>query len=161
MSAPVQTQPMEISTSSSLVEIMMELRTEARAETAELRQEMEARELRAEAKATELREEMGGGCTKKHGHRRRRMPFPKSSSRPCRRVCLSTLHAAKLLTDEELFTIEDTLADCMEAMSTVLASHPVAEQVVRMTRLSEKMMKDDASFGRQLRRMRASQWSGR
>jgi hypothetical protein len=61
------------------------------------------------------------------------------------------LHSAKLLTDEELYTIEDTIADMIEATPTMLASHSTAERVLKMALLSEKMSVE-GSFARQLRR---------
>jgi hypothetical protein len=54
------------------------------------------------------------------------------------------LHAAKLLTDEELFALEDAIADAVEAPDD-------DDRVARMVALSARMA-SDASFSRQLRR---------
>jgi chromosome segregation ATPase len=61
------------------------------------------------------------------------------------------LHAAGLLKDEELYTIENDIADLIESRPTMLASHPMAQRVVKMALLSESMVVD-GSFARQLQR---------
>jgi hypothetical protein len=66
---------------------------------------------------------------------------------------LQALYKAKLLTDEELFTIEDVLADCVEVMSGggSCVGIAVVGEVVKIVALSERIG-SDASFARQLRR---------
>ena len=54
---------------------------------------------------------------------------------------LEALHAAKLLADEDLFALEDVIADALEA----------PDRALRMVALSARMVAD-ASFSRQLRR---------
>ena len=61
-------------------------------------------------------------------------------------VRIEALHASKLLADEELFTLEDAIADAEEAVSG-----DDDDRVVRMVALSVRMS-SDASFSRQLRR---------
>ena len=63
---------------------------------------------------------------------------------------LPALHGAQLLTDEERDAIEDTVADCIEAMETA-ASAPELDHVRKMIVLSERISAD-AAFARQLRR---------
>ena len=55
---------------------------------------------------------------------------------------LQTLHAAKLLTDDEMFAIEDIIADSDESQGA---------QASALVSLSSKMVAD-AAFARQLRR---------
>ena len=57
---------------------------------------------------------------------------------------LETLHASKLLADEELFALEDAVADALEAADG-------DDRVARMVALSVRMAAD-AAFSRQLRR---------
>ena len=54
------------------------------------------------------------------------------------------MHTAKLLTDEELFALEDAVADADEAADG-------DDRAARMVALSARMV-SDASFSRQLRR---------
>ena len=58
------------------------------------------------------------------------------------------LHAAQLLSDDELHSVEDTVADCIMGMAT---GGMAASVVIQMVGLSEKMA-DDSAFARQLRR---------
>lgn len=57
---------------------------------------------------------------------------------------LEALHAAKLLTDDELFAIEDTLVDSLESASD-------GSRLVQLIELSARLPRD-ATFARQLRR---------
>ena len=57
---------------------------------------------------------------------------------------LETLHASKLLADEEVFALEDAIADALEAADD-------DDRVARMVALSVRMAAD-AAFSRQLRR---------
>jgi len=57
---------------------------------------------------------------------------------------LEALHAAKLLADEEMFSLEDAIADALEAPDD-------DDRVARMVALSGRMA-SDAAFSRQLRR---------
>jgi hypothetical protein len=59
-----------------------------------------------------------------------------------------TLHVAQLLSEEEQYKVEDTVADCIMCMATGSSATTV---VIQMVRLSEQMA-DDSSFARQLRR---------
>ena len=71
---------------------------------------------------------------------------------------LEALHAAELLSDEELFTLEDTVADYVELQSsmgviTLEAAHAIraADKLVKLVALSEHIAADGA-FSRQARR---------
>ena len=64
---------------------------------------------------------------------------------------LQALHTAKLLTDEELYCLEDTIVDCIEMMPTAAASSPEVEKVAKMMLVSANVP-GDATLARQLRR---------
>ena len=64
---------------------------------------------------------------------------------------LHAMHTAKLLTEEELGNLEDTIADCIEVMPTADVKDHAVDQTLRMVLLSERMQVD-GSFARQLRR---------
>ena len=71
---------------------------------------------------------------------------------------LEALHAAQLLGDEELFALEDTVADYVELQSsmgviTLEAAHAIraADKLVKLVALSEHIAADGA-FSRQARR---------
>ena len=66
-------------------------------------------------------------------------------------VRVHALHAAELLTTDEVYTIEDTIGDFIESRPTMLASDSTAEKVVKMALLSESISVD-GSLARQLRR---------
>jgi hypothetical protein len=64
---------------------------------------------------------------------------------------LQSLHEAKLLSEDDLGRLEDTIADCIEVLPAADAHERSVERTVRMSQLSEKMAVD-ASLARQLRR---------
>ena len=64
---------------------------------------------------------------------------------------LQSLHEAKLLSEDDLGRLEDTIADCIEVLPTADVLERSVERTVRMSQLSEKMAVD-ASLARQLRR---------
>jgi len=65
---------------------------------------------------------------------------------------LDALHEARLLTDEELHAVEDSIGDCIEAMADDMPStHGAVNTVAKMLALSQNMRADGA-FARQLRR---------
>ena len=69
---------------------------------------------------------------------------------------LEGMHAAQLLSDEELFTLEDTVADYVELQSsmgviTLEAPMRAADKLVKLVALSEHIAADGA-FSRQARR---------
>ena len=64
---------------------------------------------------------------------------------------LQAMHGSKLLTDDELFSIEDAIVDCVEAMPTAGASASEVEKVAKMLVVSSKVA-SDSTLARQLRR---------
>lgn len=64
---------------------------------------------------------------------------------------LQAMHAAKLLTDEELFSLEDAVVDCVEVLPTAGASAPEVEKIVKMLLVVAKVASDNM-LARQLRR---------
>ena len=63
---------------------------------------------------------------------------------------LQALHASQVLSEDELYIIEDVVADCIEH-GGLGAGTPAAGQVTKMIVLSEKI-RVDGSLARQLRR---------
>lgn len=64
---------------------------------------------------------------------------------------LQSLHEAKLLTDGELFALEDLIVDCIEVMPSASVSTPTVEKVARMLLVASKV-RGDGMLARQLRR---------
>jgi N-methylhydantoinase A/oxoprolinase/acetone carboxylase beta subunit len=64
---------------------------------------------------------------------------------------LQSLHAAELLSDDELFSLEDSVIDCIEVLPTASVDASSVDKVLRMIRVSEKVAAD-GSLARQLRR---------
>lgn len=64
---------------------------------------------------------------------------------------LQALHAAKLICEEELFQLEDVIADCIEVLPTADVREQSVEKTMRMLRLMDKLQ-GDAPLARQLRR---------
>jgi hypothetical protein len=64
---------------------------------------------------------------------------------------LQAMHGSKLLTDDELFSIEDAIVDCVEAMPTAGASASEVEKVAKMLLVSSKVA-SDSTLARQMRR---------
>ena len=67
-------------------------------------------------------------------------------------IRLSSLHDAQLLTDEEVCTVEDIIADCVQVMASgAFVGDNVVAEVVKIVALSERIQ-TDLSFARQLKR---------
>ena len=64
---------------------------------------------------------------------------------------LARLHASSLLTDDELYALEDAVVDCIEMMSEAAASARDVGKVIKMISISEKVA-TDGTLARQLRR---------
>eukprot|EP01043_Picozoa_sp_COSAG02_P000790 COSAG02_NODE_16_length_56207_cov_9.816122_7_plen_285_part_00 len=64
---------------------------------------------------------------------------------------LQSLHEAKHLTDDELFSLEDTIVDCIEVLPTTGASASEVDKVRKMLLVSSKVA-SDSTLARQLRR---------
>ena len=149
LSSPPQMQSDSLS-SAAVVELLLEreekLRSEAKAEKAEL-------EARIHAEKVELRKEMQARLTEL-------APQEAISAERLTALAarLEALHAAQLLTDEELCALEDCLADFVDvraAYSVVTAevvhANAAASKVLKLVLLSEGLAKD-AAFVRQARR---------
>lgn len=69
---------------------------------------------------------------------------------------LTTLHEASQLTDDELFIVEDIIADCVEVMTarSFVGNAAIVGEVAKIVALNERI-KGDLSFARQLRRKAA------
>ena len=122
----------------SLVELMLEredrMRQEAKAEKEELRQEMQ-----------KMHEEL--------------KPAPAISEQQLTalQARLEALHAEKLLSDDELYALEDMVADFVEYESAGAVTHATvhanenASKLQKLVALSERITAD-AAFARQARR---------
>jgi uncharacterized protein (DUF1697 family) len=64
---------------------------------------------------------------------------------------LQSLHEAKLLTDDELFALEDAIVDCVEVLPTAIASVSEVEKVKKMLWVASRVA-SDSTLARQLRR---------
>ena len=70
---------------------------------------------------------------------------------PALQARLEAMHTAQLLTDDELFSIEDAIADSLMLEATTPSDHDDPRGVGRLIALSSRMT-GDAAFSRQLRR---------
>jgi hypothetical protein len=124
-------------------------RLEFEARYQSLQTEMEKRRQESEAKAEQQRQEMEQRLVEAKPQRAAEVitegQLESLQSR------LQALHEAKLLSEDDLCKLEDTVADCIEVLPTADVREHVVDQVVRMVRLSEKMA-IDGSLARQLRR---------
>jgi flagellar biosynthesis protein FlhF len=64
---------------------------------------------------------------------------------------VEALHASSLLSDDELFVIEDSIVDCIGMLSEAVATSTDVDKVVKMISISEKVA-SDRTLARQLRR---------
>ena len=136
-----------------LLEQQKETRQEMEAKLEQAKQDMDAK---AKADLDKLREEMTP---------RELPPAISDAELTALQARFESLHAAQLLTDEELYASEDLCADFVELQASVLdggvltmdaifraVRHtPAALQVYKLVRLSGSMA-SDAAFARQLRR---------
>eukprot|EP01045_Picozoa_sp_COSAG04_P016864 COSAG04_NODE_1445_length_6714_cov_1.982162_4_plen_258_part_00 len=149
LSSPPQMQSDSLS-SAAVVELLLErdekLRSEAKAEKAEL-------EARMHTEKAELRKEMQARLTEL-------APQEAISAERLTALAarLEALHAAQLLTDEELYALEDCLADFVDVRAAysvvtveVVHANASASKVLKLVLLSEGLAKD-AAFVRQVRR---------
>jgi hypothetical protein len=139
------------SENTSLVEVLItredKIRQEAKAERAEMRAEMEAS---MEAKLQQLREEMEAS-----------MEAVSPQQIAALQARLEALYDAELLSEEIVFSIEDTIADFVELTSlmgvvTVETGHSnaVVGKLIKLVALSSNIAADGA-FARQVRRKHA------
>ena len=135
---------------------MDEQRQEAKAERLELeakldeqRRETEQQRAEMEARAERLRQEMEKRL--QDTNPRRAAEAITEGQLEALQARLQSLHEAKLLSEDELSRLEDTIADCIEVLPTADEQERSVERTMRMSQLSEKMAAD-ASLARQLRR---------
>ena len=64
---------------------------------------------------------------------------------------LEVLHEARLLTDEELNSLEDAVVDCIELLPTAFATERGVDKVIKMILVSERVG-NDKTLARQLKR---------
>ena len=64
---------------------------------------------------------------------------------------LTAMHAAKSLTDEQLWSMEDIVADCAVVLASAAVTDSAVDKVLQMLRLSASI-EADGSLARQLRR---------
>ena len=64
---------------------------------------------------------------------------------------IQSLYEAKLLTDDELYSLEDAIVDCVEVLPTAGASASEVEKIRKMLLVSSKVV-SDSTLARQLRR---------
>jgi chromosome segregation ATPase len=164
--APARTvQPFPQATSSlaelsGLLEIMREQADRAEAKMDAVRKEagdkLEAQRQEAEAKLEAQRKEAED--QKKENETLRAAARPRLAAEVigeeellALQTRLQAMHEAKLLTDEELFCLEDAIVDCIEVLPTAGASSPEVDKVVKMMLVSAKVP-GDAMLARQLRR---------
>ena len=119
-----------------------EQREEAKADRADMEAKLEQQRREMEAKMLEMREEL----TPKPAVTEEQLAALQSR--------LDAMHAAQLLTDDEVFALEDVVADFI-ALGLVTAemasAHPTAAKLLQLVRLSEGIA-SDGSFARQARR---------
>jgi len=123
--------------------LLLELRDEAKADQAKAQAKMELAQ-------SELREEMEARLAPREAISAERLTALETR--------LEAMHAAQLLTDEELFSLEDCLADYFELKATysvvtaeMLHANADAVKLLKLIVLSEGLAKD-AAFARQARR---------
>ena len=124
-------------------------RQESEAKLEEQRRHTERQRQESEAKAERLRLEM-----EKRLQEAKPRPATEAITEgqlEALQARLQTLHESKLLSEDDLCRLEDTIADCIEVMATADEQERSVERTVRMSQLSEKMA-GDPSLARQLRR---------
>ena len=138
---------------SALVDLVDKIRSDMKAEKDELRVEMktEKEEMLAQAKADteaslqKLREELTP------------REVVTDTQVKALQTRLEALHAAQLISDDELFVLEDCIADFFEAKglavvtSEMASTHAAVGKVLKLIVLTEGVERD-APFARQLRR---------
>ena len=145
---PTTTSVLEQSSGGGLAELTALLREE-RSHMKEERELVEAKMERLQAKMERQRAEAEaqakafGASLAQQTHEAER--HAQLAALPALQSQLESLHAAKLLTDEELYRLEDAIADGVEA------EDGSGEQVAKLVALSGRVA-GDAALARQLRR---------
>jgi chromosome segregation ATPase len=124
-------------------------RQEAEAKLEEQRRQTEQQRQELETKAERLRQEME---KRLHDTKPQRATEAITEGQlEALQARLQGLHEAKLLSEDDLCCLEDTIADCIEVLLTADVQERSVDRTVRMSQLSEKMAAD-AWLARQLRR---------
>ena len=169
--APVVVQQRSTTEDASLVVVLLEreeqMRQEAKAERVEqeakvekLRQETEAK---AAAEKAELRQEMQQQMEKMREEIEEKLTPAEAISEQrlaSLQARLEALHVAKLLGDDELYALEDMMADYLELKAS-MGTHVVTSEMVYASASASKLLKvvglsegvaADGAFARQVRR---------
>ena len=141
----------------------MQTRTEEFADKMQARTEDKIERLREEMKAEkeEMRAEMKAEATAEKEELRRELapaPVVTDEQLAALEARLEALHAAQLISDDELFAVEDCIADFFEAKATfevatleIAGANRAVGKVHKLVLLSEGVAKDPM-LARQLRR---------
>lgn len=149
-------QAMNSSTSMAMMDILRELRAEAKAEVTDLRAEARSETAALQLKVVELEAQL---MAEKDVKLQPEEPAISADQLTALQARLEALHVAKLLSVEELHALEDTVADYFDLVATmkvvmtmdIVNTQRVATQVLKMVVLSEGVVSDSA-FARQCRR---------
>eukprot|EP01046_Picozoa_sp_COSAG06_P052451 COSAG06_NODE_8809_length_2066_cov_1.387900_1_plen_260_part_00 len=160
--APAIVQQRSTTDDASLVAVLLEREERMHAKADQMREEMEAKaeQLRQEAKAekAELRQEMQQQMEAMREEMKPAEAIPEQRLAALQ-ARLEALHAAKLLGDDELYALEDMVADFVEFEASLLgvvtldamSGNQNASKLLKLVALSERLAADGA-FARQARR---------
>ena len=128
-------------------------RRESEAKAEQHRQELNRQRQQSEAKAEQLRHEIEQLQAQAEAAARPPLALDAidEDQLAALQSRLQSMHGAKLLTDDELFSLEDAIVDCIEVMPTAGASASEVERVSRMLVVASKVP-SDGTLARQLRR---------
>ena len=139
------------------VEAKLEVqRQEAEVQRKEAEAKLEKQRQEAEAKLVAQRKEAEAQKKEAETTRKEAQPQP-----ACEAIAeedlrglggrLTAMHAAKSLTDEQLWSMEDIVADCAVVLASAAVTDSAVDKVLQMLRLSASI-EADGSLARQLRR---------
>ena len=160
--APAIVQQRSTTDDASLVAVLLEREERMHAKADQMREEMEAKaeQLRQEAKAekAELRQEMQQQMEAMREEMKPAEAIPEQRLAALQ-ARLEALHAAKLLGDDELYALEDMVADFVEFEASLvgvvtldaMSGNQNASKLLKLVALSERLAADGA-FARQARR---------
>jgi|EP01046_Picozoa_sp_COSAG06_P012333 hypothetical protein len=158
LSSPAQQRSTTVDASSSMVAVLLEqqklmlereeqLREEAKADKSEQQAKSERLQQAMDTKIEKLREEIKSLAAPTEAISGQRLAALQAR--------LGSLHTAKLLGDEELFSLEDMLADYLELKTSLtletIHTNENASKLLKLITLSEGLVAD-AGFARQCRR---------
>ena len=128
-----------------------EQRRESEAKAEQQRQELNRQRQQSEATAEQLRHEIEQLQAEAAARPPLALDAIDEDQLAALQSRLQSMHGAKLLTDDELFSLEDAIVDCIEVMPTAGASASEVERVSRMLVVASKVP-SDGTLARQLRR---------